>query len=379
MRTIAGSVATGLFALMVLAASACSTTTPVADAVAATEGITVTVSADRCSVSADTAESGSVLFTVVNASEEVAAVEVLSVEELSAQSSVGGIRNIAPGISRDVVLVLGAGDHVVECTLGPASGTLSAALSVSDSGVIVAPPASVEGVSEAYGAWVRETAAQLRTATDHLAAAFVAGTPDAQQLYREARAIWASLRPTVQLFPELLPPIDARESDLVVGERLSGWHAVEKDLWPPSDYQPLDAAERAELSSTLRERLSNLLDRIDGATAMEAGEIAAGAQDLMDAASRALGDNDERWSRAERWLVQGYLDGATAAVDALRPVLVRDSPDLLAEIDRRNAILQEAIDADVPTRELARDIDALATALSEVALENTRESARIEP
>jgi iron uptake system component EfeO len=271
-----------------------------------------------------------------------------------------------------VVLYLAAGDYLAACTAGPTAEEITTALSVADSGVTVVPSAAPEGAAEAYAAWVSDTAADLRDATDELAVAFVTGDPGAQQLYRQARALWASLRPALARFPELLPAIDARESDLVVGERLSGWHAIEKDLWPPSDYQPLDADGRSKLSAQLQTDLAELLNRVDGAAAMDAVGIAAGAQDLLDAASRSLSDGDERWSHAELWLVQGGLDGAEAAIDALRPALAKD---LLAVIDDRGESLQDALDGDASPREIATRIDSLATALSLIAVE----TARIEP
>jgi iron uptake system component EfeO len=330
-------------------------------------GITITVTRDGCGVAPTSAASGTVQFTVVNESEEVAAFAVSA-----AGDALGGIGNIAPGISRDVLVDLAAGDYVAECTAGPTASAVATAFTVTDSGVTVPPSASDEGVSEAYSVWVLSTATTLRDTTAQLADAFVTGAPEAQQLYRETRAVWTSLGPAVQQFPELLPALDARESDLVAGERLSGWHAIERDLWPPSDYEALDADSRAELAAELQADLAELLDRVEGAAAMGADAIARGAQELMDAASRSLSDGDERWSHAERWLVQGDLNGAEAAIDALRPLLAADQ---LAVIDERIDRVQEALDGDVTQRELATRIDALATAFSMIDLR----AGRIEP
>ena len=349
----------GLVTLVLLAG--CTASAEVSD------GVTVTVSNNGCRLSPASADSGTVQFTVVNASDEVAAFAVLA-----GGDSIGGIGNVAPGVSRAVLLDLPAGSYLAECTAGPTAQGVTAAFTVADSGAVVVTPATADGVAEAYAAWVRGTTADLRDATDRLAVAFASGDLSAQQLYREARTLWAGLRPAITRFPELLPAIDARESDLVAGERLSGWHAIEKDLWPPSGYRPLDADGRSALGARLQADLADLLDRLDGAAAMDAEGIAAGAKDLMDAASRSLSDGDEQWSHAERWLVQGDLDGAEAAIDALRPVLAED---LLAVIDERSTNLQDALDDDATNRELAARIDALATALSLIDVP----TARIEP
>jgi iron uptake system component EfeO len=325
--------------------------------------VTVTVTNTGCSPSSSSAESGEVPFTVTNASDEVAAVEIRA-----GDATVGGISNIAPGISRDLVLALGAGDYELACTPGPTAEPITAAFTVT--GATLAPRVSTAGASESYQAWVRGRTAELREATVDLIAAFDAGNPGAQQRYREARTLWASLRPVVQKFPELLPAIDARQSDLVAGERLSGWHALEKDLWPPSDYEPLSPDARAELSAELLADLDDLLARVD-TVSLAPEEIAAGAQALIDAASRAVSDGDERWSHAELSLVQGDLDGATAAIDALRDSI----GDQLAVIEERSAKLQSAIDEGATARELVTRIDALATALATIELGD----ARIEP
>ena len=326
----------------------------------------ITVTSDGCRVSPASTASGQVLFTVTNKADEVAAIEIRTGENF-----VGAIGNIAPGISRDLVLVLAAGDYVAACTPGPAAPSATTAFSVADSGVTVVPSASTAEVSASYQEWVRGRTAELREATAELSTAFDAGDPEAQQLYLDARELWASLRPVLQRFPELLPAIDARESDLVVGERLSGWHALEKDLWAPSDYQPLDSEARAALSAELRADLAILLDRVNDLS-LTPEQIADGAQSLIDAASRTLSDGDERWSHAELTLVQGDLDGATAAIEALRPAL---DPEILALIDDRSASLQNAIDNTATMRELAARIDALAAALATIDLGN----ARIEP
>ena len=326
MRSHASRIDVGVRGLAVVIAlatlSGCTQATPTT--------LEVTVTVDGCSVSPASTSSGEVSLSVTNEGDEVAAVDVRAGEE-----SFGTISNIAPGISRELVLVLAAGDYLAECTPGPAATSRVAPFSVADSGVTVVPPASTAAVSDRYQAWVRGRTAELRDATARLSTAFEAGDPEAQQLYREARGLWASLRPVVQRFPELIPAIDGRESDLVVGEKLSGWHALEKDLWAPPDYEPLDVHARIALCAELQSDLSELLERVDDLS-LAPDEIASGAQALIDAASRTIGDGDEQWSHAEIALVQGDLEGATAAIDALRPALAA----ALATIDLGNARIE---------------------------------------
>ena len=52
-------------------------------------------------------------------------------------------------------------------------------------------------------------------------------------------------------FGDLDPKLDAREADLEPGQEWTGWHRVEKDLFPPAGYTALTAAERADLATQL--------------------------------------------------------------------------------------------------------------------------------
>ena len=339
--------------------------------------VTVTLENNGCELapaSVEATDAGEVQFSVVNVSDEVARFAVLDAEG----EERGGVGNIPVGITRDALLVLEAGSYTAECTPGPTAESVETSFTVS--GGSPAAPISTAGSAEAYLDWVHTTTTAVLDATRELATAFDAGDPTAREQYVAGRTLWSSLRPATQRFPELLPSIENRESDLVAGERLTGWHALEKDLWAPAGYEPMGAAERTALSARLVADITEVAERILAPTfAMDAVEIAAGAQGLLDAASRSLIDNDERWSHAEFALVQGDLDGATAALDALRPGLTTGAPALLETVETRAASLQEALDsADPDRREVAIGIDALATGLSELHARLVRD-ARIEP
>ena len=71
---------------------------------------------------------------------------------------------------------------------------------------------------------------------------YKAGDDDAARaLYPVARTHWERIETVAESFGDLDPKMDAREADLEPGQEWTGWHLIEKDLWPAraEDYQPL--------------------------------------------------------------------------------------------------------------------------------------------
>ena len=63
----------------------------------------------------------------------------------------------------------------------------------------------------------------------------------ARALYPDARTHWERIETVAESFGDLDPMMDAREADLEPGEEWTGWHRIEKDLWPQraENYTPL--------------------------------------------------------------------------------------------------------------------------------------------
>ena len=53
-------------------------------------------------------------------------------------------------------------------------------------------------------------------------------------LYAKTRVNWERIEPVAESFGDLDPLLDAREADLEEGQAWTGWHRIEKDLWPPA-------------------------------------------------------------------------------------------------------------------------------------------------
>ena len=52
------------------------------------------------------------------------------------------------------------------------------------------------------------------------------------------RVHWERIEPVAESFGDLDPKMDAREADLEEGQKWTGWHRIEKDLWPPAKSGP---------------------------------------------------------------------------------------------------------------------------------------------
>ena len=55
---------------------------------------------------------------------------------------------------------------------------------------------------------------------------------EARALYPVARMHWERIETVAESFGDLDPKLDPREADLEPGQKWTGWHRIEKDLWP---------------------------------------------------------------------------------------------------------------------------------------------------
>jgi iron uptake system component EfeO len=96
---------------MLLALTGCVPNASSSDA----KAISVDSSADACTVSADTAASGTLRFSVKNSGDQVTEFYLLAADGLRI---IGEVENIGPGISRDLVVQAQPGDYSTVCKPG---------------------------------------------------------------------------------------------------------------------------------------------------------------------------------------------------------------------------------------------------------------------
>ena len=189
---------------------------------------------------------------------------------------------------------------------------------------------------------------QLLVKTQAFVDAYEAGDDDsARTIYADARTHWERIETVAESFGDLDPKMDAREADLEPGQKWTGWHRIEKDLWPAraEDYTPLTDKERATYADDLLANTETLDKRIQKLE-FTVDQIANGSRGLLEevATGKVTGE-EEYWSRTDLWDFQANVDGARVGYEGVKPILEQKDPDLAEQLDRRFAELQTLLDA----------------------------------
>jgi len=256
-----------VLALSLPALAACSTTS--GGKSAGGGAVTVTSTKDECTVSAASAPSGRLAFSVKNAGNEVTEFYLYAQDGLRI---LGEVENIGPGLTRDLVLRMQPGSYLAACKPGMVGKGIRKAFTVTDSGVQVAvageEKALLDTANQQYANYVKDQTEQLLSATGTFVGLYQAGRDDeARTLYADARVHWERIEPVAESFGDLDPKMDLREADLEVGQQWTGWHRIEKDLWPPAaGYRALTTSERKRVSDQLLADTTELHQRTRSTT-----------------------------------------------------------------------------------------------------------------
>lgn len=332
--------------------------------------IAVTSTDTACEVAASEAPSGIVQFAVTNSGSQVTEFYVLAEDGLQILSEV---ENIGPGLSRDLVIQVGPGNYQVACKPGMVGDGIRSAFAVTDSGVDVTPTGpDAELIATAtgnYAAYVRDQTEQLLAGTTAFAAAYAAGDHDAaRDLYAPTRMHWERIEPVAESFGDLDPILDAREADLEEGQEWSGWHLIEKDLWPPAgEYTPLTPEQRTAYADRLVADTTTLYDRTRDMT-FNADQLGNGAKELLDeVATGKITGEEEIWSHTDLWDFQANLEGAKVMYAGLRPVVERNDAALAATLDEEFTAVQSMLDEHRDGEGFARYTDLTPEQVKELA------------
>ena len=108
------------------------------------------------------------------------------------------------------------------------------------------------------------------------------------------------------------PEIDPREADLEPGQEWTGWHRIEKDLWPAAPRTTgADRGGARDLrrrpAGRHRRRWTTRIAELD----FTVDQIGNGAEELLDevATGKVTGE-EEIWSHTDLWDFQANVDGA---------------------------------------------------------------------
>jgi iron uptake system component EfeO len=326
---------------VLLAVTACT-----ADAGDTADAIAVRSTEDACEVGTNEVPSGNLVFEVTNDGSEVTEFYLLADDGLRI---IGEVENIGPGITRNLVVRAAPGSYITACKPGMVGDGIRAGLTVTDSGEPVVADDTADLLAtgtDQYRLYVRDQVAQLVDKTQQFAELYTAGNDDdARALYADARTHWERIEPVAESFGDLDPRLDLREADLEEGQEWTGWHRIEKDLWPPADgYRALTGPERVALADQLVADTGDLATRVQDLT-YDATQLGNGAKELLDevATGKVTGE-EETWSHTDLWDFQANVDGARIAFEALEPALMVKDPSLAVTLTERFGALQALLD-----------------------------------
>jgi iron uptake system component EfeO len=344
---LAALLGTGVAATLALSGCVPNDVAPEAGSAA----LVVDSTATDCAVSESTAPSGNVVFTVKNSGDQVTEFYLLADDGLRI---VGEVENIGPGIERDLVVQARPGDYYTVCKPGMVgAGVGKTAFTVTDSGAELELDgdlaAQVDAANANYKAYVKDQVENLVTGTEDFAAAYTSGDDElARSLYAPTRVYWERIETVAESFGDLDPSMDLREADLEEGQDWTGWHAIEKDLWP-AEAEAGFTAYPQEKRQALAERLVSDTDTLYADVQdleFTLDQQANGAIGLLDevATGKVTGE-EEFWSHTDLWDFQANIDGATVLYAGVRDILLEKDADLAAQLDEEFEQLQVLLDA----------------------------------
>jgi iron uptake system component EfeO len=274
-----------------------------------------------------------------------------------------GLAGLALAIALGSLLLAGCGSD------GSSDGTPTSGASSSDR------PGAQEAVDR-YRSYLVEQTRLLVERTQAFVKALNYGNVDqAKRLYPTTRMPYEAVEPVAESFGGLDPDIDAREVD-VPPASFRGFHRIEQALWVDNTTKGVRSVA-AKLLADIK-RLQALVYTIK----LSPAQVANGANELLtEVSSSKITGEEERYSHTDLWDFEANVQGAKAAFDSVKPLLVQQDPQLAKEIDQRFADVEDTLRpyrrgdgfvlygelTEQDKRQLAQSIDALAEPLSQVA------------
>lgn len=294
------------------------------EATASDEAIAVTLTDTSCTVSTNRAKAGPITFQVTNSGSDVNEFELLATDKLRI---VGEKENIGPGTTVNYVVQLAEGDYFSACRKGMVGEPNHVtAFTVTRGSGKTGSQSENKQVAQAVGnylGYVKDQSGALLTATQKFATAYAAGDDAAARAqYASARSFYERIEPTAEQFGDIDPALDRREADLAPGQEWTGWHRIEKDLWPPAGYTSADPATRTKLAEALVADTQRLYDLVHAKNfALTIDQISNGAIGLMEeVASSKITGEEEAFSHTDLQDFQANLEGARVAYGVVRDI-----------------------------------------------------------
>ena len=338
--------------------------------------VIVTASDTACDLSGTEGATGANTFVITNDGTKVTEFYVYG----EGERVMGEVENISPGLQRKLIVQLGEpGTYQTACKPGMVGDGIRGDFKVTGDSVKIDEAGKFKEASQSYKRYVNSQTDALIAATQIFVDAVKKGDINAAKAqFPIARTYYERIEPVAESFPnDLDPRIDLREADLEPGQKWTGFHRLEKDLWV-TGLQPDSNAIADQLMADVKE----LDNGVKASTwTIDSTQIAGGAQGLLDevASSKITGEEDT-FSHTDLWDFKANVDGSQTAVASVRPILDERNADLGKKVDQRfaevDALLEKYRQGDgfvfydkvtEPQRqELSRAIDALSKEVSQV-------------
>lgn len=392
-RLLTGIAGAGALALML---SGC-----VPNNAANSASLDVTITDDTCVVSESTAATGAVTFSIVNNGTDVNEFEILAEDQLRI---VGEKENITPGQSVSYVAQLLPGTYYTACKfqqIGAPTGVAEFTVTGEAGAVSADDQALNEQAVTNYISYVKSQVAELVPKVAAFTAAYASGDDaTARSLFADARVSYERIEPTAEAFGDLDPKIDYREVDAVAeGLDWTGFHRIEKDLWPPApdalnsdgesallDWQPSSVEQRQQFAQGLVDDVQKLSDLVNAKDfSVSLADISNGAISLLDevAAGKITGEEDW-WSHTDLYDFYANVQGAEVAFGNVKDIATGKGSDgtaLATQIDAQFTALEKLLNqygslesgfvsydqvTEAQRKELSNQVNALAEPLSKL-------------
>lgn len=366
-------------ALAALALSGCQAKEESAGAAEGSEApaqITVDASDTSCQLSGSAGTTGTNTFVITNNGNKVTEFYVYG----EGERVMGEVENISPGLQRKLVVQLSQpGTYQTACKPGMIGDGIRGDFTVTGDAVEIDTEGKFKEAADSYKRYVNSQSDALIPAVESFVAAIKAGDIEAaKSQYPTARTYYERIEPVAESFPnDLDPRIDLREADLEPGQKWTGFHRLEKDLWV-SGLQPDTNAIADQLVADVKELDAGV--KAPDYT-IDSTQIAGGAQGLLDeiAKSKISGEEDI-FSHTDLWDFNANLQGSQTAVASVRPILDERNADLGKRVDQRFAEAEKLLEkyrqgdgfvgydsvTEPERQELSRAIDALSKEVSQV-------------
>lgn len=389
------AVAAGAGALA-LALSGCVPNNPTGGAV-----LSVDITDDTCVVSENTAAAGPVTFEITNNGTDLNEFEILADDQLRI---VGEKEKVTPGQTVSYVAQLEPGTYFTACKfqlIGAPTGVAEFTVTGEATAASADDQELIDQAVANYVAYIKSQVAELVPEITAFAQAYMAGDDEtARDLFASSRVSYERIEPTAEAFGDLDPKIDYREVDAVAeGLDWTGYHRIEKDLWPPAegdlnsdgtsallDWQPSTTEQRQQFGQGLIDDVQKLYDLVYADDfSVTLADISNGAIGLLDevAVGKISGEEDW-WSHTDLFDFYANVQGAEVAFGNVKDIAAAKSDDgaaLVDDIDAEFAALKALLDGygsletgyvsydqvtDAQRRELSDQVNALSEPLSQL-------------